>query len=498
MDEIDLVRQLVELAVTAGRSHQSAQTGFVHYCHHKMDEGVNHTIPTYENCLFALALIRMQTVANIQEGLALIEKLLPFQDRETGNFPVYLHEYPQCRDRYHAVHLLPPIYWVLKGFQKVMVQSVSEAISKAAKRAMAHLDSAIDEGPFQIAIKAAAAKTAFARLWKDEKSEREGLDSLDALLRRSQEPDFGTWFSPVYIAETLVALQMVYDKISESPWSEFWTKLSETWCQKARTYVGPPVKALQWRSEPQPTLYDLYLGDFTGGYPYHSFIDHPFQLQGALVRTVDDTLPPISYPQTFTGVVADSRWLIHQEETHAYTVIETAAPLPPELKKGFHYFRLVWGDENRIHSLSCQGGAITSFEMKPADGGLDLLVWLAEDPGEIERNHSSELRFFVDQHEALDLLVQGKKANTFHFHDTVSISSGLVHTTLSFHLEEGDARIMGHIQPGNRISQVDLKGENRFNAYDWEIFLRTVRRYTPCLIRVKVRISDSCSSSFFS
>ena len=103
--EIDLVRQLVELAVTAGRSHQSPQTSFVHYCHQKMDETVNHTIPPYENILFALALIRMQTVQNVNEGKEIISKILDFQNPETGNFPVYLHEFPLCRDRFMSVHL---------------------------------------------------------------------------------------------------------------------------------------------------------------------------------------------------------------------------------------------------------------------------------------------------------------------------------------------------------------------------------------------------------
>ncbi len=97
MEEVDLVRQLVELAVTSGRSHESPQTLLVHFCHEKQGESVNDTIPVYENLLFALALLRMQTVSNILEAKTLFGKILAFQNLETGNFPRYIHEYPACR-----------------------------------------------------------------------------------------------------------------------------------------------------------------------------------------------------------------------------------------------------------------------------------------------------------------------------------------------------------------------------------------------------------------
>ena len=104
-EDVDLVRQLVELAVTSGRSHQSPQTSFVHWCHTRGDETVNHTIPLYENFLFCLALMRMRTQQNITEAKEILARLLAFQ-AEDGNYPVYLHEYPLCRDRYNGAQIL--------------------------------------------------------------------------------------------------------------------------------------------------------------------------------------------------------------------------------------------------------------------------------------------------------------------------------------------------------------------------------------------------------
>ncbi|NGX58659.1 MAG: hypothetical protein K940chlam3_01567 [Chlamydiae bacterium] len=490
MEEIDLVRQLVELAVTSGRSHQSPQTNFVQYCHQSQDEGVNHTIPVYENVLFALALIRMQTVADVNEAKEIIGKIVGFQNLETGNFPTYIHEYPVCRDHYVCVHLLAPLYWVLKGFKKVLGKELIDQITTSMKLSLDYCskDENFEKAPFQIAIKIAAANVVYGKLWKDKKRQERGKKWMEELRQVSEADDFGTWYSPVYIAETLIALQMVYEKISKSPWTKFWKMLSQTWFQPARCYIGPPVKLLQWRSEPQPTLYDLYLGDFTGGYPYHSFIDHPFQLQGALVRSIEDQLEEPKMPFKVEGDVAGHTWCVKQTESYGYSVIDSGAMLPPELKEGFHHFRMVWGDENRIHSFSCQGGFFTSMTHEEVDGGVDLSFVLAEDIELLDRKKGQELCFFLDQHEGLDITVNDKKATTFNFNNKIRFKSDQMDFTMKFIFEDGDARMMGHIQPGNRASQVDLKGDNRFKAFDWEIFLRTVRRYTSCQIKVEIRI----------
>jgi hypothetical protein len=491
MEEVDLVRQLVELAVTAGRSHQSAQTSFVHYCHEKRDEGVNHTIPIYENLLFALALMRMQTAANIQEAKILFSRVLEFQNSETGNFPRYLHEYPECRDRYSSVHVLAPIYWALKGFRKVLGKELIEKINDSMKRVLDYLNlpDNLDRAPFQLAVKIAAGNVAFGKMWNDSDLVKKGEEVLGELCRQSEAEDFGTWYSPIYIAETLIALQMVYSNISESPWKKFWTYLAETWHQPARCYCGPAVKTLQWRSEPQPTLYDLYLGDFTEGLPYHSLIDHPFQLQGALVREVEDKLEAVKIPFVKHGEVAGHRWSLVKTGSHAYSVIETKGTLPPELKKGFHHFRMIWGDRNRIHSFVCQGDRVTGMSYEILDDGIDLEFLLAEDTEFDRREKSHELCFYVNQHEGLDIAVGGKKATAFNLRDEIHFRSPQKHFSLKLTLVDGDGRFMGHIQPGNRPSQIDLIGENRFAAFDRQVFLRTVRRYTACRIKAEIRFT---------
>ncbi len=94
----DLVKVLGEWALAAGRSLQSQQTGFVHY--YQVPSSSYQTIPLLENTYFILALFRSCLVEHIQEAKTLLKRLLEFQNlkenQSRGNFPVYLHEYPEC------------------------------------------------------------------------------------------------------------------------------------------------------------------------------------------------------------------------------------------------------------------------------------------------------------------------------------------------------------------------------------------------------------------
>ena len=105
--EEDAKRRMVELALHSGRKRQSKQTGFVHYCYESSTSDPHDTIPLVENFCFALALFRSRLVESVQEGKRLLEKLLAFEIG--GNFPLYLHEYPHCKDIYLSIHLFPAV-----------------------------------------------------------------------------------------------------------------------------------------------------------------------------------------------------------------------------------------------------------------------------------------------------------------------------------------------------------------------------------------------------
>ena len=132
----ETLRQIIELAVAAGRKKQSPRTGFVHFCYHGLPVEERDGIPILKNFMFALALLRTRTSENVLEAKALLEKLLHFQPKQGnalfGNFPIYIHEFPVCQDRYVAVHVLPVIYWVLKSFHQVLGVELRQKLEVSA------------------------------------------------------------------------------------------------------------------------------------------------------------------------------------------------------------------------------------------------------------------------------------------------------------------------------------------------------------------------------
>jgi hypothetical protein len=141
---------------------------------------------------------------------------------------------------------------------------------------------------------------------------------------------------------------------------------------------------------------------------------------------------------------------------------------PPEVELSpeqvaFNSGRWVWGDAERIHTLSLEG-----FAGKMTCEGNTIRLELGE---EAER----EVELFLDLHEC-DIRINGEQATTFQLGDEVGIRSGEVTIALNFELVEGEGMFMGHLARGNRPSQVLKEG-----TYDTTIFLRTLRRGSSTL-----------------
>ncbi len=124
-------RKLVELALAAGRRRQSKQTGFVHHCYENR-EAEKETIPLYENSAFVLALFRSKLSENVLEARALLTKLLAFE--VGGNFPVYLHEYPLCRDLYLGAKLKKIFRWIASEFEPILGKELKESLDACIHR----------------------------------------------------------------------------------------------------------------------------------------------------------------------------------------------------------------------------------------------------------------------------------------------------------------------------------------------------------------------------
>lgn len=469
----DLMRKLIEMAVSAGRSRQSAQTGFVHLCYQPHEDEADLTIPLLENSHFALALFRSRTVENVEEAKELLNKLLNFQSAD-GNFPVYLHEYPVCRDRYLGVHLLIPFYWIAAHYQHILGNELRRKFEEALKRLIEYALKWDVEAPPLIAIKVAAATQAFGKLWQDEKLLTRGRERLASL----QIAEFKT---PQQLSSILPSLQLV-EMSNEKIWDPFWNWLEETWHRKLLAYVGPGWSEWQEESEPQATLYDLYMGYLSGSFSARALQNQLVHLQGALIHPIEKQLPSVIYPRKTLET--------YQEESFAYSMIFHQEEWPKVVDRSFHRFKLAWGLPQLLHTFVCQGGNIAACLFEPDSNKILMRATLGALPQEGEREKCRELAFYLNLEAAESILIDGVPATTFAVGDEIVIKSDLILITLSFQLLSGTGDFVGHIMRGNRPSQLALKANNRYEAYDWQIFLRTLRRSDECQFKVNIEIKN--------
>lgn len=474
----DHFKMLGDWAVAAGRSLQSRQTGYVHYFLSDTEEPYR-TIPLVENALFALALFRCRLVEQIQEAKVLLKGLLAFQNlnekEALGNFPVYLHEYPVCSDATTGLQLLAPFYWILHHFGHVLGSPLRQQLEEASRLALENCFSShkIKPFPYSIHLRLAAAQYAFGKLWNLSDWKLEGMGQLDELAERQLEG----WISTKHLGDILIGLQMVYPSLANSPWQKLWLRMEQTWHVQTATYVGPCIREWQEGVEPMPNLYDLYAGYFSGQFSRRAGILRPYHLYGSVIQSSPDKFG--SCP-TVQGSYKQQAWQICASPERAYTLMEKNEPVNPSVDKTFTPFRMIWGDMHAVHSFVCQGGGYEKAAFFAEGDLLRLIFDLPVNSPSEEKREKREIEFFLDVHPGILFTLNGKPSNTFALGQEILINAGARKISLIFDLLEGEGDFMGHVMRGNRPSQAGDKGQNRFQAYDWTFFLRTVRRKAHC------------------
>lgn len=135
-DFVGLKKQIkaIDLSLSAARKRQSPRTGFVHFF--PQDDSASDTIPLFENFCFCFALFRQKTGEAVLEGKGLIDRLLAFQ-APSGNFPIFLHDYPTCWDKLMPLKIAPILVQILRCFSSILNAEIKEkmelAISKGLK-----------------------------------------------------------------------------------------------------------------------------------------------------------------------------------------------------------------------------------------------------------------------------------------------------------------------------------------------------------------------------
>ncbi len=352
------------------KAGRKRQSDITRFVHHchEHPEKSSETIPTYENFCFALALLRSRIAENVLEAKALLEKLLAFQ--VDHQFPVYLHEYPICRYAGLGSKLYPVIFYILRDFHTILGDKLRLQLQEL----------------------------------QDCYSPKE-VQSLE---------------TPEDWAEFLIHAQLTgQDK----------TPAFKYWDAGCKAFIGPQR---QERGEPALTLYDLFLGEWTGQYSSRALQDHPVHLRASLIYS----------GEAFTS--SPSQSLCHQ----------------------------FWGSGHPTHSM------VLNTSGQIIEEKNSLLIVLPEK----EVQEEMEVAYFCNLHPDTQILVNHQKATSFQLGDTIQIISKDRRMEISFSLE-GEGKFWGHLYRGNRPGQLSCKGEEKYEAYDWVIGLRTIQRGLRASIR---------------
>lgn len=482
------MRHLLEMALNEGRRRQSSQTGYLHYCYGALEEEKHLPIPIVENFLFALALLRSKVADNINEAKGILENLFYFQNREgpfgIGNFPIYIHEFPHCKDRFIGTQVALILCWILKHFHQILGPELRKRAETALFHTITHALQTHSEknAPYFIAIKIAAIAKAGGELLGQDEFISQGTTLLQYL---HTHPDSTSWYCSHTLGAMLSALSLALPSIKESSWKPFWEHLEHTWHAPTSTYAGPAFKEMQDRAEPQVTLYDLFLGYYSAHFSERALKPHPAHLEAVLIPLCTDPFDSPRYPVSMEGEVNGAKWHCYQTPAFAYSWIEGKMENP---NKGFHALRLVYGDRQQAHTFVCQGGNNQSIHFTSHENQIEIFCDLGVVVEEGDREKNRELLFFLDVQKGMEFFVGEEKASTFILEEPISLRTPKCALTLKFELAKGEGKFLGHRMLGNRPSQINIKGIHRYDAYDWMLFMRTVRRSDHCQLKATIHI----------
>lgn len=416
-----LTRLPIKLAINAAQKRRSPHTGFVHFCYNGKGEEYRETIPTLENFAYALALFRSKDLDHIAQGRKLLKRLLAFE--VNGDFPLYLHEYPDCSSPSLSGHLLPALFWMVSTEMRPIIgadllQPLHECFARCLETSRKKYQD--DKLSWNARIKLLAVEGAFSP------------DQVEPLTSR----DWGDFLMACSISGANPNRALMH------------------WHSGLSVFTGTAGQRYEG-NEPEVTLLDLFMGLYQGEMSTRAQKDQPVHLQAALVYPLESG---------FCDMALKGSVLELSDENYDYG--------------------LYWGSHERLHSLVSSRGPAECV-VSGSEAKRELMLTLPSNPP-LDKEDPIEWSCFLDRHPECEIKVNGNLANLFRLEDEVSITSPGCRVKLTFDLVEGEGTFCGHFFFGNRPSQVPSKRKPPSASYDWQIGLRTVKRTPHCKLKVTI------------
>ena len=336
------------------------------------------------------------------------------------------------------------------------------------------------QAPKSFTVKLAAFLHTFSPLL-DQPLYREKAEQLIQKYRGDEE--WASSCNTQVLGDLCLAASFWPEEFERDEWKDFWAWLASTWDPIRLVYCGPCFQEKQEGHEMAVNLYDYFLIQ-QGSLQWTKRIqeDSPTLFKALWAKRFDHDL-------SFSGDHSkkDQKMFYKISPNYSVSIFQKQVDELPLLKNLMRPLHMTWGNEERLHSLDCQV-AVAGIDFEEKKEAFDLIFTLPEEVDLDDRIKSRELAFYLDLHEKVSIVIGEKRANTFRLGEEVFVQSGDLHFSLVFEIEEGEGEFMGHIQPGNRPAQGKNKGVHRYDAYDMQIFLRSITRSSPCKIRASLRI----------
>jgi hypothetical protein len=337
---------------------------------------------------------------------------------EEGNFPVFLHEYPKCWDFHLGLKIAPVIIHVLREFSSVLNFAYKEKLESALKKMVRPPKSPSWELRYRACL-----------------GEELSFPSPDT----PQE-----WFDSI-VSDQLVCKGRSYP----IPYD----------CE-LRSFSGD--HPAQEKGEPQPLPIEYVLAE-KDGFDKRLLRDHPNQIYSALLYPFTSSKETAL---TFFQQNDPVRILWRGETLHSF-----------EIPKGIYRNNLK-NHNSEPNSRSPKTDSSGCLGVKSDE----CITFELPDELEIGRDDLFEVLTYCDISPETTLYVNDQKGMVFYLGDTVSIRTPHVHIHLRFEILKGEGEFCGHISRANRPSQIACHGSNQYEAYDWQIGLRTLRRKGSCTV----------------
>jgi hypothetical protein len=431
-------RYFIQLALQGGKKWWSPVTSYIHK---------GEVIPLYENFCYVLALVSSKQKENAEKAQELLHRLLQFQIKHSshckGAFPLELHQYPYAKDlnfQHRLFYLMQElIHYHSLALGRVLISQLRKTASKLKRY--------LESQPYH------------------------SEDSLEDTV------------SSTKLAQHFISLRLKQDGSLQQALKQY----ALYWSPSLGCYVGPALDEYYVQGDLKRSIFDQFMASYYHVYPRYLKESSLLQLQGALIPYFPEK-GEFSYGKQ-QGIFKEMPFSIWNTERDSLFLFHQFSAQSGE--KGLHVLRYLWKSGDLLHHLISP--SIHMHVQARHQERQTTMVFTYPQEKNIDNQDAVELEFFVNYHPEITWSVGSKKATVFYMNDRIVLHTPQQILELIFSVEEGEGDLMGHISRGNRPSQIDPKALKEYEAFDWRLSIRTLRRDSTFKLKLQMMHTQQLS-----